>query len=249
MNICKNTVFSAFAFFSLTSFADIASATTLATTNGALVTAFQTGATVLGFDELTPNSVGGSLQGNTGAAIQAASQLSAQYAAQGITFSSTGGPVGVVSVQGLSNQADARSPFNVIGGSSLSGGIPVLDYFQTITVTFDPTMLATKIGAWNDPTGSRITLSAFDSNGTVIDTITGDQGLFLGITGVGIAKATFAYVTTQGAEGFSLDDVTFAAAAAPSATPLPATSLLFVGGLGLLAAVRSQSSRKKRSAA
>lgn len=243
MTICTKTTVSA-AILLLSGFTDAVSATTIATTNGALVAVFQTGTTVLGFDELTPNSVGGSLQGNTGAPIQAASQLTTQYAAQGITFSSFGGPVGVVSVQGLGNQADARSPFNVIGGSSLSGVTPVLDYFQTITVTFDPTKLATKIGAWNDPTGSQIKLSAFDSNGGLIEEISGNQGLFLGITRNGIASATFAWLVTQGAQGFSLDDVTFAAAAAPSATPLPATSLLFAGGLGVLAAVRSARRRK-----
>jgi hypothetical protein len=213
----------------------------ISTTDAAQVAAFQSGATVLGFDELAPNTVGGSLQGNTGAPIQAASQLSAQYAAQGVVFSSSGGPLGVISVEGLSNQADAKSPFNVIGGSVLSGGIPVLNYFSPITLVFNA--LTSKVGAWNDPTGSNVTLSAYNLAGDLIESVTGDQGLFLGIAADGIARAVFTYNVTQGAQGFSLDDVTFVAVPPVSPVPLPASALLLLTGLIGLKGARRRMTR------
>ena len=48
----------------------------------------------------------------------------------------TGGPAGVVGLQGLPNQSDARSPYNVIGGSDPVGGTPRLNYFEPIVIDF-----------------------------------------------------------------------------------------------------------------
>src|SRR5210317_425985 len=99
-------------------------AVTLVTTDQTIVDTFQTGASVLGFDALPPNGGGGS-SGNTGTPIQTESQLTDQFADFGIMFSSTGGPVGVVSAP-----SDAVSPSNVIGGSSAGSTLPVLNYFE-----------------------------------------------------------------------------------------------------------------------
>lgn len=217
-------------------------AATLLTMDVAVVAAFQSGATVLGFGALSPNSVGGSLEGNTGAAIQTASQLTTQFQLLGVTFASTGGPVGVVSVEGLSNVAYAKSPFNVIGGSVLTSSTAVLSYFAPITLTF--ASLTTKIGAWNDPTGSNITLSAYDAFGDLIESVTGDQGLFLGITGTGIKTAVFSDNSTQGAQGFSLDDVTFAATDQPGPSPVPVPGAAVIGLTGIAALFGARARRR-----
>ena len=215
-------------------------AVSLVTTDVGEVAAFQAGATVLGFDELPPNGGGGSF-GNTGVPIEPGSQLTDQYVDSGIVFSSTAGPVGVVSVEGLSNEADATSPFNLIGGSSEGSTGAVLDYFQPITLNFvlpdsSTGALTSSVGAWNDPTGSRIRLSVYDVNGNLLESVEADEGFFVGISNPLISSATFSYVINQSVPGFALDDVTFGTV---SAIPLPsAVWLLGSGILGLVGVAR-----------
>lgn len=187
-------------------------ASTLVTKDQTIVTAFQRGGTVLNFDSISPNGGGGS-NGNTGTPIQLDSQLTDQFASEGVIFSSTAGAVGVVSVEGLSNETDATSPFNLIGGSSAGTTLPELDYFQPITLQFvlpntTTPAVTSSVGAWNDPTGSRILLSVFDLNGDLLESVQADEGFFIGITNTSIASATFSFISTQSESGFSLDDVT-----------------------------------------
>lgn len=185
-------------------------AASLVTTDVNAVAAFQSGGEVLGFDEIPGN--GGGVGG--GVAIQSVSQLTTNYSQLGIRFSSSGGPVGVVSVQGLPNQSDARSPYNVIGGSVSNGATPVLNYLAPIIVQFvqpGTTNLGSVnwVGAWNDPTGSRIRLTVYDAQTNQIDSVLADQGSFVGIRTNGIARAEFLHVLNQSVAGFSLDDVSF----------------------------------------
>ena len=218
-------------------------AITIVTTDQATVSAFQVGTSVIGFDDIPPNGGGGS-GGNTGVPIQLESQLTDQFSDLGVIFSSNGGPVGVASVEGLSNELDAVSPFNLIGGSSLSNALFVLNYFEPITLQFvmqNTTIPAiiSSVGAWNDPTGSRILLSVFDINGDLLESVQADQGFFIGISNPLIASATFSYVSTQSVSGFSLDDVTIGTV---SAVSVPATVWLFGSGLiGLIGFARRES--------
>ena len=210
-------------------------AVTIVTTDQAAVTAFQSGTSVIGFDALPPNGGGGS-SGNTGTPIQTESQLTDQFADLGVIFSSTGGPVGVVFAP-----SDAVSPSNVIGGSSVGSTLPVLNYFEPITLQFvlpntTTPAVTSSVGAWNDPTGSRIQLSVFDINGVLLESVQADQGFFVGISNPLIASATFSYVSTQSVHGFSLDDVTIGNV---SAVPAPAAVWLFGSGLiGLIGLAR-----------
>jgi hypothetical protein len=199
------------------------------TTDPIAVAAFQTSANVLGFDGLPPNGGGGS-QGSTGIGIQPESQLTDQFRGVGAVFSSTGGPAGVVSVEGLPNQADAKSPYNVIGGSIIGNPFPTLNYLEPIRMDFvlpgtNTPAPTSRIGAWNDPTGSRVRLSAFDIGGNLLESVEGDQGAFIGIINPAIFSATFSHVVNQGSQGFSLDDVTF------GIVPEPASAMLLMMGL------------------
>jgi hypothetical protein len=191
----------------------------LVTMDPAQVSAFQNGATVLGFDELPPNG-GGNTGGNTGIAIDPASQVTDQYADLGVLISSTGGPAAVVS-----NGFDPKSPPNLIGGSVDVGGIPRLSYLEPIDLKFTGSGGTSRVGAWNDPTGSRIRLSVFNAAGALVNSVEADQGSFVGVEASGIASASFEWVRTESVAGFSLDDVTFIAAGAPppppSGIPLP----------------------------
>ena len=210
-------------------------AANIVTTDQNIVDTFQIGASVLGFDALPPNGGGGS-SGNTGTPIQTESQLTDQFLNLGVIFSSTDGAVGVVGAP-----SDAFSPSNVIGGSSVGNTLPVLNYFEPILLQFispNTTIPATttKVGAWNDPTGSLIQLSVFDINGNLLESAQADQGFFIGISNPLIASVTFSYVSTQSVNGFSLDDVTFGPV---SAVPLPAAVWLFGSGLiGLVCAAK-----------
>jgi PEP-CTERM motif len=208
----------------------LAWAASLVTTDPEAVATFQTGALVLCFDAL-PSHSGGAGAGNTGIPIQSEYQLMDQFSNSGIKFSSTGGPLAVVSVEGLSNAGDAKSPFNVIGGSLPAIPLPMISYYEPIMLDFflpDTTIPAvtSRVGAWNDPTGSRILLSVYDINGLLLESVEADEGFFIGITNPAIGSATFSFVSTQSVEGFSLDDVTFGAP-----VPAPATVWLFGSGL------------------
>jgi hypothetical protein len=213
-------------------------AATIVTTDQNIVDTFQSGASILGFDALPPNG-GGSSSGNTGTPIQPESQLTDQFLDLGVIFSSTGGSVGVVGAP-----SDAVSPSNVIGGSSIGSTLPVLNYFEPISLQFVSPNTTTpsttiKIGAWNDPTGSLIQLSVFDINGNLLESAQADQGFFIGISNPLIASATFSYISTQSVNGYSLDDVTFGAV---SAVPVPAAAWLFGSGLiGLVCAAKRKS--------
>ncbi|MEJ2407659.1 MAG: VPLPA-CTERM sorting domain-containing protein [Candidatus Thiodiazotropha sp.] len=213
-------------------------AATIVTTDQNIVDTFQSGASILGFDALPPNGGGGS-SGNTGTPIQPESQLADQFLDLGVIFSSTGGSVGVVGAP-----SDAVSPSNVIGGSSIGSTLPVLNYFEPISLQFVSPNTTTpsttiKIGAWNDPTGSLIQLSVFDINGNLLESAQADQGFFIGISNPLIASATFSYISTQSVNGYSLDDVTFGAV---SVVPVPAAAWLFGSGLiGLVCAAKRKS--------
>ncbi len=218
---------------SLTTAASSATADAIVTTNPAQVAAFQAGAHVLGFDSLPGNGGGGTF-GNPGVPIQSASQVTDQFRSLGVLFSSAGGPIAVISVQELSNESDARSPFNVVGGSSPGAPLPTIDYFAPITLDFVQPgtglpAVTTRVGAWNDPTGSWIRLSVFDPSGILLESVEADQGFFVGIERPNIASATFSFVSTQSIQGFSLDDITFGPT---SAVPEPHS--LFLVGLGLV---------------
>jgi hypothetical protein len=210
-------------------------AATVVTTDPTVVATFQAGTSVLGFDAIPPNGGGGSF-GNTGTPIQPESQITDQFSNVGVIFSSTGGAVGVIGVEGLSNETDATSSFNLIGGSSPGTTLPVLDYFQPITLQFvlpntTTPALTTRVGAWNDPTGSRILISVFDLNGDLLESVQADEGFFIGITNPSIASATFSFISTQSVPGIALDDVTIGSV---SAVPVPVPAAVWLFGSGLI---------------
>jgi hypothetical protein len=132
----------------------------------------------------------------------------------GVIFSSTGGPIAAISVQGLANESDAHSPFNIVGGSLPSDSLPTISYVEPINLRFIVCNTITpgytsRVGAWNDPSGSRIRLKVFDANGVLLDSIEADEGFFVGIIKPNISSACFSFVSRQRTNGFSLDDVTF----------------------------------------
>jgi hypothetical protein len=156
----------------------------------------------------------------------------------GLTFFSnaSGGPY-VLDLAGFGNIGDARSQPNVLAGTDPQGpnGEPVVCFTCFIEVTFASPV--SRVGAFNDPTGSRIQLFATNLAGDVtFDTVQADQGQFIGVnTGTNnIQRALFLFISTQSVNGFSLDDLTFARAGT-STVPEPGTLLLLGSGLAGLA--------------
>ena len=90
----------------------------------------------------------------------------------------------------------------------------VVGYTQPIDVQFvipgtnTPTT-GNLIGAWLDPTGSIVKLEVFDAGNNSIESVQGNQGEFIAIKALGIARATFSFVQAQAFPGFSIDDLFF----------------------------------------
>jgi hypothetical protein len=170
-------------------------------------TAFLSGATgLINFDDVPGNNE------SAGALVASANAISNRYQSAGVLFSSTAGPAVAVSAP-----SDAKSKPNLLGGTSLSGTNPVVNYTQPITINFvnpNTTNTATTdvVGFWNDPTGSRIRLEVFDINGTSLGSVDANQGNFVGFSAPGISKAIVSYLQTQSVTGFSIDDLRFGSA-------------------------------------
>ncbi len=189
--------------------ASIAAASVLSTTNAVDIAAFQSGRTVLGFDELVvpPGPCFILLDPN-------------QYAAQGILISAKADgsiQTHLARLPDCGHFGATLSPPNIIGGGTGPGSLAWRE-----SVRFDFPVPANAIGAHSDASGSNTTLTAYRANGTVIASVSGNQGLFLGIAEPGIAYAVWNWNADQSVAGFSLDNVTFS-------VPPPAPGLSWVG--------------------
>ena len=193
----------------------------LSTVDSVEIDAFQAGRTVVGFDELV---VG------TSPCFIALDPM--QYASLGIEIraeSDGSEQTHVARVPQCGTFGAFLSPPNVIGGGSTAA-----DPNWRETVRFDFPEGASAIGAHNDGTGSRTTLTAYGQEGTVIASVSGDQGFFMGIDEPGIAYALWTWDADQSVPGFSLDNVTFSTV--PAAPPPPPLGDGLNGGSQMTAA-------------
>jgi hypothetical protein len=178
------------------SLASPAVASVISTTDPAVIAAFQAGRTVLGFDELAvpPGPCYVPLDRN-------------QYAAQGIVISSRAdGSVetNLAQLPGCGDFGPTLSPPNIIGGGTGPGSLGWRE-----SVRFDFPGRTDAIGASSDWTGSNTTLTAYKADGTVITSVSGDQGAFMGISEPAIAYAVWKWNYDESVAGFSLDNVSF----------------------------------------
>jgi hypothetical protein len=205
-------------------------ASVIATTDPAQIAAFQVGATIVTFEGI-PGITAFHNQ-TPGTVVPSAALLKNQVT--GLTFFSNAieGPY-VLDLTGFGNIGDAHSTPNVVAGTSPEGpaGEAVVCFTCFVEIRFASPV--SRVGARNDPTGSRIQLLATDAGGgTTFGDVQADQGQFVGVdTGVNnIERALFQFISTQSVQGFSLDDLTFARA---GTTTVPEPGTLVLGGLGL----------------
>lgn len=155
---------------------------------------FQAGRTILTFDELTvPSPYYMPLPPDT-------------YAGQGLKIRTASlSSILVARLPQLGDFGPTLSAPNIIGGGT--GGS---DPGWRTSIRFDFLgELGTAIGASTDWTGSHTTLTAYQSDGTVIASVGGDQGAFMGIRSPGIAYAIWNWDHDESVVGYSLDNVTF----------------------------------------
>ena len=196
--------------------APAAGASTLYTFDAAATAAFQAGRTVLTFDELVvppgPCYV---------------PFVRDQYAAQGIlisAFADGSGQTNLTRMPDCGHFGATLTPPNIIGGGTGPGSAGWRE-----TIRFDFPAGATAIGASSDWTGSNTTLTAYRADGSVITSVTGNQGAFFGIAEPGIAYAVWKWNYDESAGGFSLDNVTFSTAT--SAVRDPGAPALLEGAI------------------
>ena len=211
-------------------------ASTLNTLDPTTVTAFQTGATVVNFEGIlgrTPQSITSYTSGN---AVSATSFIFNQIT--GVQFS-VGGGVGTnaPALYQLSGgiAGDAKSPSTVLGPVDFDFTTKFNN--QALIEIFFPTKVS-KVGFWLNPSLGNVSLIAADTNfafsglpETNLETGTGTAGNFVGIERPTADIGGFKIIAL-GANGFTIDDLTFGGA--PSAT-VPETNTLTLLVCGMLA--------------
>ncbi len=223
-------------------------ATVIDTTSSADVTAFQSGATVVDFENVTGVTPQTITSYTAGDPVSSGSFVFDQIA--GVQFS-VGGAVGTnePAVYKLSGgiAGDAKSPTNVLG--------PVDFDFTTkfnsgaLIEIFFPTKVS-KVGFWLNPALGNVVLIAADTNfafshqtETTLETGAGTAGHFVGIERPSADIGGFKIIAT-GQTGFTVDDFTFGGGSS-STVPEPATYALTGGGLLLAALLRRRHARSR----
>ncbi|MBI5167946.1 MAG: T9SS type A sorting domain-containing protein [Candidatus Eisenbacteria bacterium] len=173
-----------------------ANASVLSTTDATAIAAFRSGRTVLNFDELTvppgPCYVPFPVH---------------QYSGLGISISARADGSAQTHLARLPDCGHFGSTLtlpNIIGGGTGPGSLAWRE-----TIRFDFPSAADAIGASSDWSGSNTTLTAYRSDGSVIASVSGNEGNFMGIAEPGIAYAIWKWNYDMSVAGFSLDNVTF----------------------------------------
>ncbi len=201
---------------------------------------FATGATLQNFENIagmTPlvlNSYTNALDSSTN--VPAAAQLSLDI--PGLLLHSGGGsfnnpagnpgtPTALLFLDGDLG-TDAHSGNNLVG--SLEINTENLDLDQFIEIVFINTLQA-RVGVWLNPSLGNVTMTAFDSTGSSLESVAGSAGNFVGFER-SAADIKFVSIVNNNNAGFTVDDLTYGGAR--STTPVSEPGSLALIGLSLL---------------
>jgi len=172
------------------------SASVISTTDTTAIAAFKSGRIQLDFDELVVPAGPCYLPLDPN-----------QYAAIGIIITARAdgsAQTNLARLPGCGDFGATLSAPNIIGGGTGPGS---LGWRESVRFDFSPP--ANAFGANSDWTGSNTTLTAYNSVGGVIASVSGNQGNFMGIAEPGIAYAIWNWNYDQAVAGFSLDNLVF----------------------------------------
>lgn len=201
---------------------------------------FATGATLQNFENIagmTPlplDSYDNALNSST--AVPAAAQLGLDI--PGLLFHSGGGsfndptgnpgtPTALLDLGLIVD--DAHSASNVVG--SLEINTENLDLDQFIEIDFINALQA-RVGLWLNPSLGNVTMTAFDSGGNSLESVSGTAGNFVGFER-SAADIKFVSIVNNNNAGFTVDDLTYGGAR--TTTPVSEPGSLALLGLSLLA--------------
>ena len=201
---------------------------------------FATGATLQNFENIagmTPlvlNNYTNALDSSTN--VPAAAQLSLDI--PGLLFHSGGGsfnnpagnpgtPTALLFLDGDLG-TDAHSGNNLVG--SLEINTENLDLDQFIEIVFINTLQA-RVGVWLNPSLGNVTMTAFDSTGSSLESVAGSAGNFVGFER-SAADIKFVSIVNNNNAGFTVDDLTYGGAR--TTTPVSEPGSLALIGLSLL---------------
>jgi len=179
--------------------ASAAAAAVVSTTDPAEIAAFQLGRTVIDFDDTEVPAGPCFVELDRDRYESSGIEISARADGSDETH--------VARLPACGHFGAMHTPPNVIGGGTAAASPGWRE-----TVRFDFAQTATAIGAHTDASGSNTSLTAYRSDGSVIATVSGDQGTFLAIVEPDIAYALWEWNFDQSVAGFSLDNVTFSVA-------------------------------------
>ncbi len=203
---------------------------------------FATGATLQNFENIagmTPLSMNSYTNAlNSSTAVPAAAQLGLDIS--GLLFHSGGGsfndptgnpgtPTALLALDGPTDIIDdAHSATNVVG--SLEINTENLDLDQFIEIVFINTLQA-RVGVWLNPSLGNVTMTAFDSTGSSLESVAGSAGNFVGFER-SAADIKFVSIVNNNNAGFTVDDLTYGGAR--TTTPVSEPGSLALIGLSLL---------------
>src|SRR5215471_7922439 len=237
IKICSALVFSA-------TLGGLLNAAIVDTTNPATVAAFQSGATVVNFENISGRTPQTITNYNSGNAVDSNSFIFDQIA--GVQFS-VGGVVGAnePALYKLSDgiAGDANSPTTVLGSVDFDLNTR-LDSTGLIEIFF-PTKVS-EVGFWLNPSLGNVTIIALDTNfafshipDTNLEMGTGTAGHFVGIQRPTADIGGFKIEAAANSKGFTIDDFTFGGGTTTSTSaPEPASMLLLGCGLIVVSRLR-----------
>lgn len=218
------------------------------TTDPSVISAFQTGATVISFESVTGKTAQAITAYTSGVAVSDTATIFDQIT--GVQFSVGGAPgTNEPALYNLSGgiAGDAKSPTTVLGPVDFD--FTTLFNGQALIEIFFPTKVS-KVGFWLNPSLGNVELIAADTNFAfsheeehaleTADTVT--AGHFVGISRSTADIGGFKIIA-KGTTGFTIDDFTFGGTGSTSTVPEP--SMVFLAGIGLFGLVTASKLRKR----